>query len=444
MAYSLIRKLFYGINASKLSELKLSQKWTLFSACLIFMGLSMAALSKAILRIHDLIIDEPDNYFTDFFITLFTLYITSMGIAFIFVYSFLLHRLVSTFEDSHHAISNQLYYIYVAVFIFTLLLSIIIVILGQLQVSNAWNSNTILTLGVIPGVLACISFIYQFNSRLYKLIFEEKEISMTDPNALTEKQIKLLSIVTKHTVLGISMGIIVIPIVVGYWFAVLIYSGFGQDWDYRQQILSTYPLDIWYIVFCDIAHVAGFCMFSFMIYCGFTANKKYYSKLCQCCDTKFREYKGRKAIRKLEQREYRHANDKSNTGTSTKGSTKTFERTKTPTYPTYERTKSGKGTVLRMKTPTYPINYQRTLSSQIGHGQEITALKTRDTTMIMPDGSTQMVAISKTPTLPTYERTKSPSDNTELIQNEITNIDDTLYDDQTKGSQARLTQVFKE
>ena len=71
--------------------------------------------------------------------------------------------------------------------------------------------NAILMLGIAPSIIAGLHLIYQFNRKLFQLMFDQTEMSMSNSeNVLSNRQIQLLSILTKHTVLGIVQLFLVI------------------------------------------------------------------------------------------------------------------------------------------------------------------------------------------------------------------------------------------
>ena len=310
LGISLFRNVFFGINSSKTSSLTKLQKGTLFSACFSFLSISIFAISHSIVKIYT--INKYCNYKTQndllkvqlqYSLNSAMQYRTSIGIFWwieiisniIWILSMYLHillRLISTFKDSKYAISKQIIYIYIIIPLFNVFMSIISLILYRNLVISFTISQILQILSCLPSLFCGCHLIYQFNTKLFKLVLErEKELSSSscgDEYIFNDEQIHKLSIATKHTILGNFIAISSL-LFTFYWISIIcIATFFGAN-----------ILNLWFRAMVDLIRVFVTCLISFPLFLAFTVNKKYYLCCCGYCDNKLKKIYGNMAMRKL-------------------------------------------------------------------------------------------------------------------------------------------------
>ena len=290
---SLIKKLFCGINKGRFFKLTPYQKAVHVSA-IGYGFLGFDALCLVILRVHDLAINSVANYYSDIHIIVHSLYMMLAGCAFISHYIFGVSRLYVTFEDSSYKIKTITMYIHFGTLIFICISSLSMVIMAKLQIfDTAQILNTLFGVVVALALLAQIHLIYAFNYRLFRMALDKRQA--TSPNdsdkiGLTQAQRNILSVVRKHTLLGVLLILIMFVGIIAYIAAVNIYSKSENARDERISyqnylVMGTYLNSTWYIVFFDIINVIAFNTVTLCVYLGFSVNKSYYKFLCKSLDT---------------------------------------------------------------------------------------------------------------------------------------------------------------
>lgn len=292
---SLSRKLFYGINANRLSKLAVSQKAVHISAIACYCFFVLAGLCLMILRVHDIYIQDITNYFSNIFMITHLLYMIFMGTGWNCAYIFMFTRLYATFEDTKFKVTKKAIYTHIFIAIYSLLAGWICIILAKLKLCPAAIIDTIFILSKIPGLFAQLHLIFQFNYRLFKMAVQsqnEPSLSPTDDinvRQLSEKQIFMLSVVRKHTILGVTLLFTLLICMLDYLLAVNVYAASPNYTDSRivyphYMVLSTYLDTTSYMSLFDIIHVFCVNMVTFIIYLGFSVNKSYYLYLCNSID----------------------------------------------------------------------------------------------------------------------------------------------------------------
>ena len=232
------------------------------------------------------------------FNTSWSLTISFLCLWWISFYIFGLLRLMATFKDSRYALSKIWINIYIIILLFTVISISVIFTLQKLEIIEMWSSIWLQILFGIPCMFSGIHLIFQFNRKLFQLIFdnEEKEFSSShSPDSdkqlvgLNESQITKISIATKQTILG-------------NWVAI---SGLlFMIYFVLRQTIETFYIELkgdalWYCTVNDGFRVLFFMSLTYPIFIGFSAYKKLYMFCCNYPDKKLRGICKKKAWMKL-------------------------------------------------------------------------------------------------------------------------------------------------
>lgn len=297
-----------------MSKLTFSQNSVQISAIGTFLFFGLSAVMIIMIRLHDLHIKGVTDYFECITMTTRILYQIFMYLGYNCAYIFMFSRLYATFEDSDFKVTKKTIYIHITVAIFSLLSSWTLIALAKVQFCHAEVLDTLYGLSSIPGFIAQIYLVFSFNHRLFKMALQVKtsvafsprceptetddksqtEIQMENNGTLNEKQIFVLTVVRKHTILGVIMLLTMFIILIDYLIAVNIYAT-SENHDHpliqypHYLIFGTYLDATCYMVIFDIIHVLCLCIVSLSIYLGFSTNKSYYQKLCNSFDLQCKE-----------------------------------------------------------------------------------------------------------------------------------------------------------
>ena len=212
----------------------------------------------------------------------FKLYFVLIGWAMTFGYIFLYSRLIQTFKESVYELDIILKYVHIFIIIVCQLL--IFSLLISLSVSSLVAFYFLLGSAFFIVGIGWLHLIFSFNYNLFRLVLQQKNNGNNDPDATSIKldirQHRMLSVVRKHSILGLCMmmvlGINLIITVIAYFGGVGIQTNdeFNLDSDVTITI-------IW-----AIGHFSSINTFFICLYIGFWSNHKCYQCMCGCIDSK--------------------------------------------------------------------------------------------------------------------------------------------------------------
>ena len=315
-----IKNQFCGINKSKLSSLNTIQKCTILCSCLSFLFLCLHGLLFTILKI----VEFPNSRLRSCHI-IFVFVVIFGHLIWISMYVHGLLRLIIVFQDTPYPISKQTIKLYVFSLIFTIVLEGTFLILEKESniafFNNGSRNRYFLVISLLPSAFCGALILYQFNSKLFKLVVQEA-MSRTDSEQstrsrsnseyyhgksneyeydLTASQIQTLSVAAKHTILG---NFIVFFIIIG-----LIYSAVCTLLEMSYDIHFSnryYRLGIGNLY--DGGTSLLLAAVSYCQFLGFSVNNKQYLWSCHWCDRKLRIKCTKMAKKKLNYKKQQYRN----------------------------------------------------------------------------------------------------------------------------------------
>ena len=187
-------------------------------------------------------------------------------------------RLKLTFNDSIYAISKRLVYIYYSIMGITVILCIIAYIVGSLEYYALFT--IIFGFVFIMIVLIGVHVTYLFNKKLFDLTLTQRQSTNNNnkDEILNERQIKLLQVITKQTLLQTCsfMGYILLIIVS---IICIIIDSIIDDKNYDTS------LSICGWLFMLTINHGTYC-----VYLSFSVNEKLYKKSCKNLNYLLKKY----------------------------------------------------------------------------------------------------------------------------------------------------------
>ena len=310
LTVSLIKNFFYGINASCWQSLTLIQKSTLFAACSTFMSISLFSFFQIILLTQRWLLGsnfDTVNKISDIKIInggidsrsddiIWSLVMVFVSLWWISMYLHIILRLIASFQDSAYSISKASIVIYLGSLLFSIIALSIVYILYKTNMMSKYIEQYLQMTLVSPTILCGIHSIYQFNRKLYKIILDKEKEELSTPTSsrsvqvLTEKQLRKLTIATKHTILGNSVAFSMV-LFISYWMARNYFvKHSGKDFE---------PY-LWYQTVIESIRMMFMALISYPIFIGFAVNRKYYLCCCKICDNQLKGICNKMALRKLD------------------------------------------------------------------------------------------------------------------------------------------------
>ena len=303
---SLVWKSFCGINSNRLSQLTKSQKSVQLAAVGCYASFMISAIMIVIIRFHDLYIEGVTNYFSCISMTTRILYQIFMYLGWNCVYIFMFTRLYATFEDSDFKVTKRTIYIHIIIVIFCMFASWTLIVLAKIQFCTIAVLDTLYGLSCIPPLFAQIYLVFSFNHRLFKMALQVKHQSLSlspshsrshrdrEKIRLSEKQRFVLSVVRKHTILGVVLLFAMLIAMIAYILAVNVYAKSANHTSPliiypHYLIFGTYLNSTCWLTIFDIIHTLCLSVITFSIYLGFSTNKTYYLCFCDSIDWKCKE-----------------------------------------------------------------------------------------------------------------------------------------------------------
>eukprot|EP01084_Bolivina_argentea_P215648 366161_1 len=249
-------------NKNKAKNKKMNKK-PLYLAIAIFTAyilLSATAISQAIL-----IFKASEHYHI---LSVIGNIINS--IAMCLVYSFMILRLYDTFESTMYEITKLFLISHIIVAIYYAIgCSLIPVVILHKNIKRIAKLFYIIIV-IIPVTIGLIHLIYSFNSKLFALVLLQRKtlISSNDSNNLNDRQLKLLSTIRKHSILG---GFMILSGFIVLIYCIVFYGLKNIDHD-------THVIVYWIVN--DICII----LTSTCLFIGFTQHSKIYMCLCKHCD----------------------------------------------------------------------------------------------------------------------------------------------------------------
>ena len=209
-------------------------------------------------------------------------YNTFITLALLTNYYFVLIRVYTTFKESVYKVKIWIIYFNIIVMLIVVILGISIQIMIENNVYSEKFGNILFGIMLFLGIFSLTHAIYAFNSRLFKIcVSHQRSISLT--GQLSNTQLRILSVVRKHTILGASVIIFGIIGALDYIVANIVTNG-------EYNTLSIYLYDEgqdWIIIF-DIIFVFMVLLAMYCIYLSFTENRNGYHYFCKYCDSRCR------------------------------------------------------------------------------------------------------------------------------------------------------------
>lgn len=285
LAISLIKKLYLDRKdkdtGGKRHKTSFIRKSTQGSAITAFIFTAIAGLAIVIIHIYNASTESVSSRDSTIHATFHYIYLIFLALAYMTTYFFMLCRLYAIFEESVFRIKKWVICLHIGIVILTTILGFTFIILVYVGL-DALIGNILFAIMVFITIFAIIHLVFAFNYRLFKLVLTQQSIIMDQSMgslSLSGKQVKMLAVARRHTLLGVMMISLAFISIIDYAIAVSV-----NDGEYR--IMSNYSVTQGYNVLFDIINVITLNLASLSIYLGFTVNKEYYVKICNKCDIK--------------------------------------------------------------------------------------------------------------------------------------------------------------
>lgn len=201
------------------------------------------------------------------------------------IYFILVLRVYYTFQNSIYEFERYKIYVHAANCAVMVILNIILLIFVQ-SISGYY----IFVLWIILLTIGYVHLLYVFNHNLFLLVLTQRQTIVNNKQELNERQIKLLTTIRKHTILG--SYIVFVNVMFGLF--IIMISSIAQN-------------KVNEVGFVLIYFGFVICWFSFLlvgplcIYLGYGQNQELYMKCCRLCDNKCKNICIEFAERKINQ-----------------------------------------------------------------------------------------------------------------------------------------------